>query len=311
MRIVITGANGFIGRHLTRRLYPVHELLCVDNLRIGQWRFRHDELTKFEVAHVDIRNPDKLRKTVQDFSPHAIVHLAAIHYIPECEKHPQLAIQTNILGTRNLIDCCPPDCRFIFASSAAVYSPSDEPHRETDRLRALDIYGETKIQGEELVRLAAKDRDLEAIVLRFFNVVGPGETNPHLLPSIVAQLRNGSRRINLGNLGSKRDYIFVGDVVEALVRSLNKTKPLSHTPLTVNIGSGECYSVREVVEELSHTVGEKLVVITDVQRVRKVDRPKLLANNELARSQLDWVPRVSFRESLNIIWQSDEMTSVS
>src|SRR5690606_36433472 len=148
----------------------------------------------------------------QDFTPDAIIHLAAVHYIPECEQSPDLAVRTNVTGTVNTLLAAPPGCRFVYASSGAVYRPDPHPHSEAAAAVApTDIYGFTKLHGEQYVRYLAHRREFAAVIVRLFNVVGPGETNPHLLPEILAQLKAGRSTVRLGNLSPRRDYIHVED----------------------------------------------------------------------------------------------------
>src|SRR6201999_2072091 len=108
------------------------------------------------------------------WAPDIIIHLAALHYIPECEANPTLAVSTNVIGTLNLLQSAPSGCRFVFASSGAVYRPHDKPHSEaTSELGPTDIYGFTKLHGEHYVATMAAKRNLRAVVVRLFNVVGP------------------------------------------------------------------------------------------------------------------------------------------
>ncbi len=99
-KILITGGNGYVGRELTRVLYPRHEVALVDSLRHGRVRFRDDELDKFHLECLDINDGSAVAKFVATFSPDVIVHLAAIHFIPECEDDPSGAVETNVVGTQ-------------------------------------------------------------------------------------------------------------------------------------------------------------------------------------------------------------------
>jgi UDP-glucose 4-epimerase len=188
-RILITGGNGYVGRQLTRRLYDRHEVCVVDNLRYGQNRFSAEDLAKIRFEAIDIADAAAVAAVVEAFGPDVIVHLAAVHYIPECERDPWNALRTNLMGLVSLLLAAPENSRFVYASSGAVYKPDDCPHREAKAaLEPSDIYGLTKLHGEHYVRYLAQKRSLAAVIVRLFNVVGPGETNPHLLPEIVARL---------------------------------------------------------------------------------------------------------------------------
>ena len=190
MRILVTGGNGYVGRALCRHLIEDHDVCVVDNLRYGNKRFSAEELARMRWEEVDIRHLSQLQSVIEHFQPQAIVHLAAIHFIPECDANPELAVSTNVLGTSNIAAACPKDCRLVFASTAAVYRPDLAAHDEQHSvIEPVDLYGWTKLQGEHYVRYFAKLRQYSACIVRLFNVVGPGETNPHVLPEIIAQLK--------------------------------------------------------------------------------------------------------------------------
>ncbi len=161
MRILVAGGNGYVGRVLCRQLSQTHQVCVLDNLRYGAMRFTAEELARLHFKQVDLRDQAATAVVVHDFEPEVIIHLAAIHFIPECENDPALAIATNVLGTIHLLTVCPAGCRFVFASSGAVYQPEATPHVE-DRspLQPSDIYGHTKLQGETYVRYFAAKRGL-------------------------------------------------------------------------------------------------------------------------------------------------------
>ena len=139
--------------------------------------------------------------------PDVLVHLAAIHYIPECEAKPSRAIRMNIEGTQNVLSACVDSVsRVVFASTGAIYDPSvADPLTEVSAIKTGDVYGITKLACEELVSYHAKKKRGNVVIARLFNAVGTRETNPHLIPEIAVQLANGSREIELGNLYPKRD----------------------------------------------------------------------------------------------------------
>jgi UDP-glucose 4-epimerase len=150
MRIVVTGANGFVGVHVVRRLVDAHEVLAIDNLRYGPWRFSATELAMFAHQVADLRDRARITEVLREFAPDAIIHLAAIHFIPECERLPDEAVSINVEGTVNLLLASPPQCRFVYTSTAAVYAPLETPHRESeDPIGPMDVYGFTKLYGEE------------------------------------------------------------------------------------------------------------------------------------------------------------------
>jgi UDP-glucose 4-epimerase len=309
-KILITGGNGYVGREVTRLLYDHHEVCVADNLRGKHMRFREDELRKFRFERIDIKNGGEIFNFVSEFSPDTVIHLAAIHYIPECEADPAHTIQTNVVGTVNVLLACPANAHFVFASSGAVYKPDTQPHQElTAALEPEDVYGLSKLEAEHYVRYFARQRKLSAVVVRLFNVIGPGETNPHLMPEIVAQLKAGRTTIRLGNLWPKRDYIHVQDAALGFVTTaLNHVVATGET-LTVNLGTAQPYSVEAMIPRLRKIAGIDFSVEQDVCRVRKVDRPHLAADISRIQKLFGWKPTYTIDDALTDLWREPDLAA--
>ncbi len=309
MRIIVTGGNGYVGREVTRRLMETHTVRVVDSVRYGAIRFTSDELSRIDFMTTDLNDPAATYDAVAGFRPDAVIHLAAIHYIPECETNPSLAVRTNVSGTQNLLAACPRRCRFVFASSGAVYKPDDLPHCEdTAQIEPSDVYGFSKLHGEHYVRYAARAHGLSAVVVRLFNVIGPGETNPHLLPEIVAQLKSGRTTIRLGNLWPKRDYIHVQDAAAGFVATALHSDIADGETVTVNLGTSRSYSVADIVDKLRVITGSDIALTQDETRVRSVDRPFLAADNSRIRNLFGWTQTHSIDEALADLWRNPELS---
>jgi UDP-glucose 4-epimerase len=282
------------------------DVLVADLLRFG----RPDWLNGLEGVRfrlVDIRDAAAIRTLIEEFQPDVVVHLAAIHYIPECDADPANAVATNVAGTVNVLAACPPATRFVFASSGAVYKPAEAPHRElVSELQPADVYGITKLQGEAYVRAFAADRGLAGCIVRLFNVIGPGETNPHLLPAIVAQLREGAETIDLGNTSPKRDYIDVLDAASGFAAVALAGTPKFGDCEVVNLGSGQQYSVNEILMRMRSVLGLKFEVRQDARRMRAVDRPFLGADIARIREIFGWSPAHMLDATLERTWANAE-----
>jgi len=286
-----------------------HQVCVIDNLRYGHLRFDTTDLQHISFLKADIQDRDRLEKIMEDFQPEIIIHLAAMHYIPECEQCPSLAAAINVEGTLNLLTLCPERCRFVFTSSGAVYRPQDVPHHEVQSpVGPMDVYGFTKLHGEDFVRYFCQLRAFPAVIVRLFNVVGPGETNPHLWPEIFAQLRCGKTTLALGNLTPKRDYVDVRDVVEGFWAVASSGEVTPGSVVTVNLGSSKAYSVNEVIEKIRTVNHTDIAVIQDTQRVRNVDRPFLTADISQIRRLFSWEPKHDIMDSINAMLDEPDLS---
>lgn len=296
--ILVTGGAGFIGQKLIERLLNEQETRVVlyDNFVNGHWDdspIPHPGLT---VVKGDIRDRAALCRMLNAYRPRTIYHLAALHFIPYCNAHPEETLAVNVIGTQSLLDACravPPE-QFVFASTAAVYPIREGANAEESLLDPIDVYGFSKVFGEMLVRRFAAETGVVCTVGRFFNAYGAGETNPHVIPEIIAQLQQGDRVV-LGSLIAKRDYIYVEDLTDALEQFIRA----KHSGYEVyNIGTGMEYSVGEVIAIMETILGRALVVEQVSQRMRSVERLHLLADISKIRQHLGWQPRFSLREGL-------------
>ncbi|ORB31918.1 NAD-dependent epimerase/dehydratase family protein [Mycolicibacterium parafortuitum] len=307
MRVMVTGGAGFVGKQLVRVLKDRADVLVADLLRYGTPDWLQGELDGFSFRRVDIRDAAATRALVEEFAPDVIVHLAAIHYIPECDSDPANAVATNVTGTVNLLAACAPGTRFVFASSGAVYRPDEADHRELESVvEPVDIYGHTKHQGEIYLRVLAESRDLAGVIVRLFNVIGPGETNPHLLPAIVAQLRGNPESIALGNIWPKRDYIDVLDAASGFAAAALGNEPGPGKCEIVNLASGQQYSVSEIVDRMRSVLSLEFEVRQDERRMRAVDRPFLGADISRIRDVFGWSPQHQLDETLRRMWDNPD-----
>lgn len=277
MKILITGGAGFIGSAVVTELKRSgHEIYVIDNLSFGKREFI--DISDDHFFKTDIRDKEEINKIFYLINPEIVVHLAAIHFIPYCNQHPFEAADINIRGTMNILDACKNSKslkKVFFASTAAVYPIYDEAVNESHPQLPLDIYGLTKLTGEHLFKKYWLETGVDTVVCRFFNAFGPNETNPHLIPEIEKQLRNGLRTIKLGNLTPKRDFIHTHDMANA-VRILLSMDRSGYDAF--NLGRGIEYSVVEIVEAFERQLQEKITIEIDPARVRKVEREHLLAD---------------------------------
>ena len=312
--IIVTGGVGYVGRELVRQLSaaePDATLHVMDNLASGEHRLSAMDRDGFTLHRVDIRDRDAVRRTLADVSPDIIYHLAAVHFIPFCEADPGDAVARNVQGTVNLLDSAPAGTRFVFASTAAVYAPEDTAHVEmTSVIRPMDIYGWTKLQGEQFVRYYHEAGNVDGAVVRLFNVVGSGETNPHLAPAIIEQLDDGHTTIKLGNLFPHRDYIDVSDAAEGF-RRIGAARSGGGDMTLSNLGTGRTHAVGDMVELIAEAAGIDLVIEQDASRIRAVDRPMLQASTDRLEALTGWKPRLTLEESMAKAWSTRKQDRLS
>lgn len=298
-RALVTGGAGFLGPHLIRALLDQGwAVASMDNYSTGprEHLAPFHANTGFVSYEGSITDATFVTRAMMEFRPEVLFHLAAIHFIPYCIAHPAETLDVNVLGTQRLIDSIDivPLKRFVLASTADVYAPSEAPHSEIAPLGSTNIYGSSKEFCERLIALARRRfPDTRFLAARFFNIFGPGETNPHVLPDIISWLRKG-HILRLGNIEPKRDYVYVTDVADALLRMADYGGSFD----TYNIATGESRSVRDLVGVLEQVMGVRITVETDKAKLRPTERQNLLADTSLAVGELGWRPKLGMHDGL-------------
>jgi len=299
VRVTVTGGAGFIGVHLVQALCASgHQVQVIDNHSVGgAERLGGLPVARLDVA--DIRDAEAIRTVLERFRPAAVVHLAAIHFIPYCDAHPLEALDVNVHGTavvaREAIAAGV--SRLVAASSLAVYPPSHESHREAEVLGPMDIYGYSKWHAELAVTQAASEHGIPCAMTRIANVYGPMETNPHVIPRIIEQLKAGDE-LRLGNLASRRDYIYVEDVAEALASLATVDSPSAGA---FNLSTKQAYSVQNLLDQISQLLGRSITVRSLEGLLRPVDRPMLRADASRLTAAIGWTPRYTLHEGLKAL----------
>jgi UDP-glucose 4-epimerase len=298
-RVVVTGGLGFVGSSLVEQLAARGcDVIVVDDLSRGSLA-NVPCVDNVRTVRLDLRDRAGLEHGLDLEGVDVVVHLAATHFLPDCDRDPQGAIANNVLSTENLLEACArADVRRVIgASSMAVYPISDLAMKETDDVGPYDVYGETKVMNEmQLQRWSRGGEHRSAVALRLSNVYGPRETNPHVIPEIIRQLATSSNELSLGNTAPFRDYIHVGDVAAAIEALLSADLGPGYE--VFNLGSGEEHNVDEVLRILSSHLQRTLAVVRDPRRLRPTDRMHLRPDISKIRETTGWRPTVPFEGGL-------------
>jgi GDP-4-dehydro-6-deoxy-D-mannose reductase len=299
VRVLITGITGFVGSHLARRLQDGgHEVsgLATDPARspLG-----------VEVRSTDVTDVEALREVIDELDPEAIVHLAGLSSVGRSWEVPGDYLRVNFSGTRNLVHVAE-GRKVVFASSAEVYGnvPEDEQPIAEDRpLDPRSPYAMTKACAEEVAL------DYDAVVVRSFNSIGPGQAPQFALPSFAAQLRaiaEGKKPavLKVGDLSPRRDFLHVADAVAGYVTIVERGAPGE----VYNLASGTAHSISHALDRLRAISGVRAEVEVDPKRVRPVDVTLLQGDVTKLRS-LGWIPQHDLDAALEDIWQETLETS--
>lgn len=296
-KILVTGGAGFVGSALVRLLIQNgFKVIVFDNLCRGM----RANLAGLPVELVvgDICNQRAITQCVNTVRPEIIYHLAAMHFIPDCNRYRSACLKNNVVGTENVLVAAERSAvkRIIMPSSMAVYPITDSALSENHPVGPYDIYGETKAINEMQLKRWATSTGNNSIAVRLANVYGPRETNAHVIPVIMDQIKEGITALSLGNIDTFRDYIYTDDVARALVMLGDlEEKENFHV---YNLGTGREYSVRQIIEILEELLGVKFVVKTAKAKIRAFERMHLLPDVSRIQKAIAWKPQVNMRDGL-------------
>jgi len=302
-RVLITGAGGFIGHHVTARLAQDCESLVALTGAGDPRRSWPDNVISDEV---DILNTEQIAKHMQDVD--CVIHLAGPPSVRDSFSQAQLFAAVHTGGTANILQVAKDAGvrRFVYLSSAEVYGqPLENPVSESHRLLARSPYGAAKIGAERFVESFTQFSEIEAVILRPFSIYGPGQTMNSLLGTILQQLETKDE-IQLADLRPIRDYCYVEDLANAVAKACFATV---QGLAIVNIGSGSGTSVLEFAK-LTAEASDKQIPISQAassDRPDKANIMELLADRRLAKGLLDWKPKVSLLDGLRKTIQHAEV----
>lgn len=301
MRVLVTGSQGFVGRHL------LQELLC-HNHRISAFDLApaNGQNPGPDFSGGDIQDRETVERAVGNFSPEACVHLSGLSSVPAAWQNPGKFFDVNVLGAINLIEACltrAPSARILVISSAEVYGhrPARAPLTESERFNPDNPYAVSKAAADNLALLYARQYALPVMVARPGNHIGPGQSAIFVVPSFAAQLKaiaagQGQAVLKVGNLESSRDFTDVRDVARAYRLLIEKGRPGE----AYNIGSKSVVSIRFILERLCAIAGVKPAIEIARERYRPTESRPLLDTSKIAKDT-GWKPEIELETTLRDI----------
>ncbi len=294
--ILITGADGFIGSHLTERLvelgHSVRAMVQYNSFNSWGWLDQSPKPIRdsLDVFAGDIRDPHGVKTAMTGCD--RVLHLAALIAIPYSYHSPDTYVDTNLKGTLNVLQAARElgTARVVHTSTSEVYGtaryvPIDEEHP----LQGQSPYSATKIAADQMAAAFHASFGLPVSIIRPFNTYGPRQSARAVIPTVITQIANGRRQIKLGALHPTRDFNFVRDTVEGFIAMADSEAAIGQV---VNIGSNFEVSIGDTVKYIAEVMGQEIEVLTDDARLRpaKSEVERLWADNTKARELLGWQP---------------------
>ena len=303
-RVLITGAEGFIGSHLTELLiregYDVRALVLYNSFNSWGWldHCAEDVKGQFEVFTGDIRDPYGVRQAMKECD--AVLHLAALIAIPYSYHSPDTYVDTNVKGTLNVLQAARDlDVkRVIHTSTSEVYGTARfVPITEVHPLQGQSPYSATKIGADQLALSFHASFQTPVCVIRPFNTYGPRQSARAVIPTIISQLAGGLHQIKLGATHPTRDFNYVVDTVSGFLAALRSDSGVGEV---INLGSNFEISIGETAATIAELMGVDLEILMDDQRLRpeKSEVERLWADNTKAKNLLNWSPEYGGKEGL-------------
>jgi NAD dependent epimerase/dehydratase len=304
-KVLVTGAGGFIGSHLVEQLVVnganVKAFIHYNSRRDpGMLAFLPEELlSRVELIPGDLRDQSALRDAMKRCL--VVFHLGATISIPYSYLHPDEVVETNILGTLNVLSACR-DLgvrRLVHTSSSEVYGTARKvPIPEEHQLQAQSPYSASKIAADKLAESFYCSYDLPVVTVRPFNTYGPRQSARAVIPAIISQALMFDA-IHLGNTDTSRDFTFIDDTVAGLLAA----GQVDHVEGKVfNLGTGEAIKIGDLAEKILRKIGKTCVIKNDHQRLRppKSEVQQLVSDNRLAGDVLGWQPKFTFDQGLDL-----------
>lgn len=304
MKILVTGADGFIGSHLVEELvregHQVKAFVLYNSFNTWGWldTLSEDVLKEVEVFTGDIRDPNGVRESIKGINE--VFHLAALIAIPYSYHSPDTYVDTNIKGTLNVLQAARDlqTERVLVTSTSEVYGtakyvPIDEDHP----FQGQSPYSATKIGADRLAESFWRSFNMPITIVRPFNTYGPRQSARAVIPTIITQLLSGEKEIKLGALSPTRDFNYVKDTVSGFIKIAETQRTIGEE---INIATQQEISIGQLAEELIRQINPNARIICDEQRLRpdKSEVNRLLGSNQKIKQMTNWSPQVTLEHGL-------------
>lgn len=314
-KVLVTGADGFIGSHLTERLlekgYEVKAFAYYNSFNTWGWldTLAKEKLDQIEVFTGDIRDPNGVRTALKGTD--AVFHLAALIAIPFSYHSPDSYVDTNIKGTLNVLQAARDlDLQRVLVTSTsevygtAQYVPIDEHHP----FQGQSPYSATKIGADRLAESFYRSFELPVSIVRPFNTYGPRQSARAVIPTIITQLLAGKEEIQLGSLTPTRDFNYVKDTAAGFIAIAESDQTIGEE---INIATQQEISIGDLANEIISQINPKAKIICEEQRLRpeKSEVNRLLGSNEKIKALTDWKQQYTFAQGIQetITWLREHM----
>lgn len=306
MKVLITGVNGFVGNSLAKYLELINGVTVWGTTR--QAEVRHHYLDHKRIRSMDITVKNQVEAVLQEVKPDYIFHFAAQSSVASSWENPQNTMLINVNGTLNLLESIRKfkiNSRVLLVGSSEEYGSVDltqQPINEFEVLQPSNPYAVSKTTQNMLAQLYYKSYNIETVMVRSFNQIGPGQESKFVVSHFakcIAEIENNANEsfLKVGNLNAIRDFMDVRDAVSAYWLIMRKGK----TGETYNVGSGKGYMIKEILEKLISYSKVDIKVIVDPERIRPIEVPVSICNNTKLRSGLHWEPIIDIDTSLREI----------
>lgn len=312
-KVLVTGADGFIGSHLTESLlekgYQVRAFTLYNSFNTWGWldTFPEEKMREIEIFSGDVRDPNGVREAMRGVD--GVFHLAALIAIPFSYHSPDSYVDTNIKGTLNVLQAARElgTERVLITSTSEVYGtaqyvPIDEKHP----FQGQSPYSATKIGADRLAESFFRSFDLPVSIVRPFNTYGPRQSARAVIPTIITQLLAGKRQIQLGALTPTRDFNYVKDTAAGFIAIAESDRTIGEE---INIATGREISIGELAKEIIAQINPQAEILCDEQRLRpqKSEVNRLLGCNDKIRELTGWAPQYTFEQGIaaTIEWLRD------